>query len=326
MPYKLKNLYRHKFPRVKYKVSNWPEYNKSLKNRGSLTIWISEDAIKTWNPEIINKKKGGQIKYSDLAIETALTIRKVYNLKLRQTEGFLKSIIALLNINIQIPDYTTICKRAKLLKINIGNRRKGEPLHIIVDSTGVSVENQSEWYETKYGNRKRKMRTYRLLHIAIDERTGEIISCKLTTNKVSDHSQVPILLEKIDEDIASFTADGTYDKPDIYDFLKGYKLNTPYTVIIPPRKDCHLSKTIKTNPTIRDQNLLFIQRHGRMIWQKHFAYNKRSKVENTFFRYKVNLGEKLYSKIFESQEVESKIGCKIINKMTKMGMPISYRV
>ncbi len=215
MPYKLNNPYRHKFPIKKYKVSNWPEYNESLKKRGSLTLWLSEDAIKTWHPENINKKKGGQIKYSDIAIETGLTIKKVYSLKLRQTEGFLKSIVSLLNVDIDIPDYTTFSKRAKSLKINIRNRKSGEPLHIIIDSTGVSVTNQSEWYETKYSNRKRKMRTYRLLHIAIDESTGEIMSSELTTNRVSDHSQVPVLLEKVKEDIASLVADGTYDKPEV---------------------------------------------------------------------------------------------------------------
>ena len=327
MPYKLKDPYRHKFPKAKYRVSNWSEYNESLKNRGSLTIWISEDVITTWHPEIINRQRGGQLKYSDIAIETGLTIRKVYNLKLRQTEGFLKSIIELLKVDIDIPDYTTFCKRAKSLEINISNRKKGEPLHIIVDSTGVSIINQSEWYETKYSNRKRKMRTYRLLHIAIDEITGEIISSELTTNRESDHAQVPVLLGNIEEDIASFTADGTYDKPDVYNYLEEeYKLNNPDTVIIPPRKDLHFSKDIETNPTIRDQNLLYIKDHGRMNWQKHFGYNYRSKVENAIFRYKTILGDKLKSKLFENQEVEAKIGCKILNKMTEIGMPISYRV
>ncbi len=326
MPYKLNDPYRHKFPRKKYKVSNWAEYNKSLKNRGSIIIWLSEDAIKAWHPDNKIKKKGGQIKYSDIAIETGLTIRQIYNLKLRQVEGFLNSIITLLKVNIKIPDYTTLCKREKSLNINIGNIKKESPLHIIIDSSGVSVENQSEWYNTKFSNKNIKKRVYRLLHIAINEHTGKIISSKLTTNRESDHSQVPVLIDQIEEDIVSFKADGTYDKPDVYNYLNTHQLNNPYTVVIPPRKDCHYSKDVENNPTIRDQNLLFIKEHGRMAWQKNVGYNNRSKVENTFFRYKTILGEKLHSKILESQEVESKIGCKIINKMTEIGMPKSYLV
>ena len=119
MPNKIQDPYRHKFTRAKYKISNSRKYDQSLKNLGSLTVWFSEEAIAKWNNRVLKqRKRGGQAVYSDLAIETCVMLGLVYKQRLRQTEGFVESIIKLLCLKLKTPDYTTISRRTKKLKVS----------------------------------------------------------------------------------------------------------------------------------------------------------------------------------------------------------------
>ena len=322
MPYKYCDDRKHKFDKPSYKVTNWPEYDKALKNRGSLTIWFTEEAIEAWHPENLEKKKGGQLTYSDLAIETGITVRSVYSMGLRQTEGFLESISELMGLSLSIPDHTTLSRRSNALKLFKITRTPGEPVHILVDSTGLKISGSGEWQETKHGLQKRK--NWRKLHLAIDEATGDILASELTTNKKDDPSQIPVLLDQTDEEIESMTADGAYDTQDTYDILANHKTG-PIKGLMPPRKDAVLSEKASTSPTTRDKNILFIEEKGRLAWQKETGYNRRSLVETAMFRYKAIIGGILRSKKWENQKTEAKIGVGILNKMTKLGMPVSVR-
>ncbi len=166
MPNKHQDPYRHKFARAKYKISNSREYDQSLKNRGSLIIWFSEEAVAKWNnPVSVHKKRGGQAIYSDLAIETCVMLGLVYKQHLRQTEGFVESIIKLLNLELKTPDYTTISRRTKKLKVSRYRRANRDPVTLCIDSTGIKIYGEQEWQEEKYALKARK--SWRKLHIAV---------------------------------------------------------------------------------------------------------------------------------------------------------------
>ena len=167
---------QHKYTKKPYRLRNWPEYGRALRRRGDLTLWFSEEAIAAWHAPA-ESKPGGQRVYSDLAIKTALTVRSVYHLALRQTEGFLESPSVRLGLNLRIPDHTTLSRRAKCLSVQVVHRRSGEPLHILVDSTGLKVYVDSEW--RKHSSR----RLWRKLHLVVNAQTGDILASELTTNK-----------------------------------------------------------------------------------------------------------------------------------------------
>jgi len=198
MPYKLKDAIRHKFKKKNYNNRDWKAYEKGLRDSGDLTIWFSEDAIAAWNSPMPNKRKRGrQRKYSDLAIETAYTIGLVYKKRLCQTEGFMKSIVKLLKLDLCIPDHTTLSRRSKTVSLSkklSSPNKSNSPITIIVDSTGLKVVGEKEWMSHKHGTKQRKV--WRKLHLCIDE-AGEILSSTLTCHTVSNISQVEELIKEI---------------------------------------------------------------------------------------------------------------------------------
>ena len=130
---------RHPKYRKKYKIHNWRFYERSLIKRGDLTLWLSEDVIEAWNSDL-SRRMGRPKLYSDLAIETALTLRLLFKLPLRQTEGFLKSIFRLMNVGLNVPDHTTLSRRNSTLKTKlkrIGNTRGR--INLFIDSTGLVI-------------------------------------------------------------------------------------------------------------------------------------------------------------------------------------------
>ena len=126
----------------KYRVTNWKEYEQSLCNRGSLTLWISPSVIKSWKPHT-TKRRGEQQRFSDEAIETVLSLRLIFHLPLRQTEGFVNSIFQLMKLNLAVPDHTTLSRRGKTIRLKINCRLSPQkPLHLIVDSTGLGIHGE----------------------------------------------------------------------------------------------------------------------------------------------------------------------------------------
>ena len=132
MPYKFNESRRHKIPTAKYRVTNWPDYDAALVRRGALTVWFTDEAIAEWRAPATGRR-GGQPIYSAIAIETALTLRLVFHQPLRQTEGLLRSIAALLDIDIAIPDHTTLSRRGGGLTILPRSIGRDEPLHLLID-------------------------------------------------------------------------------------------------------------------------------------------------------------------------------------------------
>ncbi len=188
MPFKAKAACRRHIPKQQHKVTNWAAYDAALRQRGSLTVWFTEAAIAAWRAEP-RTTPGGQPSYSALAITTALTLRAVFRLALRQTEGLIGSIIRLLGLTLAVPDRTTLCRRAGTLKVPRPRpRRDGEPLHLLVDSTGLKLCGSGEWLLEKHGTKTR--RSWRKMHIGMDADTGRIVAAALTTNDADDGSQV----------------------------------------------------------------------------------------------------------------------------------------
>ena len=302
----------------KYKILNWSSYNESLKQRGSITLWFSSNAIESW--EYTGKRmRGGKLIYSDTAIKTCLIIRKIYGLKLRQTEGFMNSLVRLLNIECPIPDYSRLSRRAKTLKISLKKFKKGEHLDIVVDSTGLKVYGEGEWKVRKHGWSKH--RTWRKLHLGMNPDTHEIVAEILTDNGVDDGKVVDDLLKEVPANIKNFRGDGAYDKIKVRTLLTEMDVGQ----IIPPQHNAVINS--KSNPALktRDDSIKRIAEVGRAEWKKEIGYHKRSLGEVAMFRYKTILGDKLMSRKFENEVIEARIGCLILNEMTKLGMPISKK-
>jgi hypothetical protein len=210
LPFKLNQNRRHHIPRQTHKVTNWPAYDASLRRRGSLTVWFSAEAIEGWAAEP-RTTPGGQPWYSALAILTALTLRAVFRLAYRQAEGLLGSVVGLLGLALRVPDHTTLGRRAATLEVpqprpHAGGRGDAEPLHLLVDSTGLKLCGAGEWLAEKHGTRKR--RSWRKLHLGVDADTGRIVASALTGREVDDGAQAGPLLDQVTGALASFTGDG----------------------------------------------------------------------------------------------------------------------
>ena len=263
MPFKLNSKGRHHIPRQRHRVTNWRDYGAPLRNRGSLTIWFTEEAPAGWKAQP-RTTPGGQRDYSDLAIETALTLRAVFRLALRRSEGLIGSIMRMLNIDFPVPDHTTLSRRASGLPVHAHGRNGTGELHLIVDSTGLKLRGAGEWLLEKHGTAKR--RSWRKLHIGIDADSGEIVAFDLTDKDVDDALHVAPLSDQLAGAPASFMGDGAYDRACVLEGVLARNLNAKF--IVPPCKGAVTGPTAATSPTQRDQYVLAVDAHGRMNWQK----------------------------------------------------------
>jgi hypothetical protein len=320
MPYKANEPRRHKIPRARYKVENWAEYDAALIRRGSLTVWVTPEAIAAWTP-VPDGRRGRPQKYSDIAIETGLMLRLAFGRPWRQTEGLLTSVMGLLGLDLPVPDHTTFSRRSADLSVASALKRTDGPVTVVIDSTGLKVFGAGEWQQEKHGGKPR--RTWRKLHLAVDPDSSEILASELTTTDDGDASRVGPLLEQIPQEISAVLADGAYDGEPVYRTVTAHSPDA--AVIIPPRKTAVLSDTAKTAPTQRDRHLQLIAEKGRLGWQKAVGYGKRSLGEVSMMRYKALIGRGLRARTLSAQKTEAAAGCRVINVMTGFGMPVSRR-
>ena len=309
---------QYKYAKSPYRIRNWPEYEAGLRRRGDLTVWLSDDAINSWRAPI-SGRPGGQRIYANVAIEAALTIRMVLHLPLRQTEGFLRSLAEMLEVEIPIPDHTTLSRRVKTLgEIPFRAVTSNRPIHLLIDSTGLRIH---------VGKLRRppKNRAWRKLHLAVDANTGEVVASDLTSRRTHDCTQVPVLLEQLNGRVASVSADGAYDTEGVYDAAHAQGEGRAVTVLIPPGRDAQPSPRPSDALKERNRNIRSIRRLGRREWQKRSGYSKRSMVENTIYRYKTIIGGGMRSRTLAGQSVEVQLACRVLNTMTNLGMPDSYR-
>ncbi len=320
MPFKANADRRHRIPKQRHRVTNWADYEAGLRARGSLTIWFSDEAVEGWRAEA-RAGRGGQPRYSSLAIITALTLRAVFRLALRQTEGLIGSILALLGLDLPVPDHSTMSRRAETLEVP-RPRRGREPVHLLVDGTGLKLCGPGEWLEEKHGTKRR--RAWRKLHLATDADTGDIVASLLTDKDADDGSQVGPLLDRVDGPVASFTGDGAFDRDDVY--AEVATRHPDATVIVPPRSSAVPSAAAETDPTQRDLHLGCIAERGRMGWQRTSGYSWRALVEADNSRWKRVIGDGLRSRTDGRQETEVAIAANVLNRMLELGRPEYVRV
>ena len=214
LPFKLNQDRRRHIPRQKHRVINSAAYDVALRQRGSLTVWFTDEAIAGWRAAP-RTTSGGQPWYSPVAILTTLTVRAVFRLALRQTEGLIGSIVGLLGLELRVPDHSTLSRRAKTLEVpRLQPRRDGEPMHLLVDSTGLRLCGAGEWLLEKRGTKTR--RSWRKLHIGLDDGSGQIVAASLTAKEADDGAEVGPLLDQVTGMVASFTGDGGYDQDRVY--------------------------------------------------------------------------------------------------------------
>ena len=309
---------RHPNFKTPYRVKNWREYEQSLRARGDITLWISQDAIDAWRAPMTGKR-GAQPVYADIAIETALALRLLFHLPLRQTEGFLGSVLRLMGLSLPCPDHTTLSRRNATVTIQRRVERAPQGVvSVIVDSTGLKICGQGEWHAHKHGDKKR--RRWKKLHVGVDDEGCILASC-VTNGHEQDPSQAPELLSQIDGDTERFVADGIYDQQPVYDAVEDHSPGA--RVIIPPRKNAALSRTAATSPTQRDKHLAAIERDGVFAWKRTSGYYAQSHAENAFSRYKRTFGDHMRAKRDASQEREAAIACELLNRMRALGRPQS---
>ena len=310
---------QYKYAKSRYRVRNWAEYEAGLQKRGDLTVWISDAALDAWRAPP-SGKPGGQRTYADIAIEAALTIRMVFHLPLRQTEGLLRSLADLLKVDLPIPDHTTLSRRLqKLGEIQFPRLAADRPIHLLIDSTGLRIH-------VGHMRKPPRNRAWRKLHLAVDADTGEIVASDLTARQTHDCTQVRALLEQIADPVASLSADGAYDTKAVYEAAHERGKGRAVRVLIPPGRNAQLSPKLSAALQERNHNIRSIRELGRRAWHQRSGNSRRSMVENTVFRYKTIIGRSMRSRTFVGQRVEVRLACKILNTMTRLGMPDSYRV
>src|SRR5918993_1282550 len=304
----------------RYKVTNWQAYEAGLRQRGSLTIWFTEEAIAAWRAAP-RTTPGGQARYSDLAIETSLILRAVFHQPLRQTEGLVGSLLELMGLDLPVPDHTTLSRRARTLAVAPQARTAGGPVHLLVDSTGVKLSGPGEWLVEKHGTKRR--RAWRKLHLAVDAKTGTIVASTLTSKEVDDAAELGPLLDQVEEPLAAVIADGAYDQDRVYDDVAEHSAEA--AVVVPPRSTAVLSASAETDPTQRDRHIQAIAEQGRMGWQKTSGYNARAGAEGTMSRYKRIIGDTLRSHSRSAQEIETRIAVNVLNRILDFARPESVR-
>ena len=307
-----------KYVKQTHKITNWHTYDQALVKRGSLTFWFTDEAISKWTAPP-SGKAGGQLKYSNLAIETALVFRMVFHLPWRQTKGCLQSLVDIHGLSLEIPHHTTFSRRCRQLgKVAFHKPRNDRPIHILVDSTGVKVHS---------GNMRKppKNRAWRKLHLVVDANTGDVVACDLGSNRARDAARVPSLLKQIDNPLARVAADSAYDTKQVYAAIEGHREGCSPRVLIPPKKKAKL-RPKSVNSRERNRNIRSRKRLGLRTWHTQSGYSKRSLVETTMSRYKTIIGPMIRARTLQGQRVEARVGCQILNRMTCLGMPESHRV
>ncbi len=301
-------------PRYKteYRVRNWREYERGLRARGDVTVWFSEDAIANWISRSIGARGGPRL-YSDLAIETALTLRTVFALPLRQTEGFVGSLLHILGLaHLPVPDHSTLSRRAQSLDVSVQVTQGRGPIHLIVDSTGLQIAGEGPWAAAKHGTRG--TREWRKLHVGVDAR-GFVVAHCLTESRVDVARVVPELLSQRNDRIERFTADGAYDKTAVYDLLT----QRGAEVVVPPMKNARVSKSSAAGARGRNATVRAVRELGRREWKKQAGYHQQARVENTFYRYKRIIGGRLRSRNNEAQVTEVRLAVNVLNRMLELG-------
>ena len=301
----------HPTYKTKYRVANWAAYGRALVGRGDVTMWVSPEAIATWAPVGVGTR-GGQQKYSAVAIETALTLRLLFHLP----EGCLRSLFGMMGLDLAAPDHTTLSRRSQHLDLTRVRVPRGKGLHLIVDSTGLSIRGEGEWAAAKHGGHGR--RGWKTLHLRVD-RSGVIVAHALTEATADDATTASTLINAVDGGLTSVTGHAAYDTIAFYETAAARGA----TVVVPPTKTARVSRR-GPRSSAWDRTITKIKTIGRRRWKQEGGYHRQAGVENAVFRYKSIIGGSLRARSPGGRATEAVIACNILNQMTDVGRPESY--
>ncbi len=288
-------------------------------NRG-----VYEEAVSSWRNQGEPDGRGRPRIYTDSAIECALVVKAVFHLSLRATQGFLESVVRLLGIVLPVPNYTTMSRRQG----GLDTLRKIAPTkqarHVVIDTTGLKVFGAGEWYVRKHGTNRGRRRTWRKLHLGVDEETKEIVAVDLTTSNMHDSLHLPVMLDQVMGEVGQVSGDRAYDTWKCYQAI----LARGAIPTIPPRRNARLSSVKDPPPfkAVRDAVLCRIKSEGRYPWRTSSGATRQSLAENAVSRFKVLLGVQLMSRKLDTQQVEAVVKSRVLNRMAALGMPKSERV
>jgi hypothetical protein len=305
--------------KVSYKVYNWRQYNKGLCRRGSLSVWLSEEVLAHWlfaGP----RSRGGCVLYADAAIDLCLTLKALYHLSLRQTQGLLQSVFSLLGLALPLPNYSTLCRRAAHLKVPLKAPLKRGIAELVVDGTGLKLYGEGEWKVRCHGWCRH--RRWRRLQVALDAADQQIHAVQLHANSQTEGQVVEALMAQIHLPMQYFVGDGAYDKVGVCRYLCGRHMEP----LIPPQHNALRDAKHREFLAPRDSTIDLIEALGRKQWKVEVGYHVRSLAETCLFRYKTILGPKLSARRLDQQKTEVSIGCKILNQMLALAKPLSRKV
>ena len=317
---------------TQYRLRNWKQYNRSLTQRGSLTLWLDEEVVQAWRNPHRTGKRGASKTYSDLAVTCCLSFGLLFKLPLRQSCGLVASLLTLLGASLPCPHFSTLSRRRSSLPVDLGVEKVGSETgrYVALDSTGLKIYGEGEWKVKKHGVGKR--RTWRKLHLSVDVETGEILACEMTGGDAADGPLLETLVEsseRVGGKVDKVSADGAYDSWGIDEYLAGKRIEA----LIPPGKGSKIRQRKREGvvPLPRDERLRSIRRlgggdfeRGRRLWAKESGYSLRSLSETCMMRQKSVFGPSLRSREESGQRVECLLRCRLLNVLTRLGMPESY--
>ena len=309
---------------------NWSQYNQKLKQIARIDFFISEDAIKNWC-YTGTRKPGGKIIYSDHVIEMCLTIRERYKFAYRQAQGFIESVMQYIGIEVVTPDYSTMSRRCGKLKISLRSKllkfRSQEKLVVAVDATGLSLYSGREWNRIKHQSEKTGPLTkWRKLHLAIDVKSGEILSSAYSKATVNDGEVMPSLLAAIDAEIEAVCGDMAYDKINCRDAIRQRGARQ----LIPPSRNAREARDNRNMTKKReilkerDDAIKYIKHNkingdaalARASWKRKAGYHIRSLIEATMLQIKQHGSDRLTNRKEQNRIVQAQIKCKLVNIIT----------
>ena len=296
---------------TRYRTTNWSDYNAALRKRGSLSVWF--DPEMAWHAEK-SGKRGRPETFSDAAIQTCLTLQVLSGLPLRQTDGLLESLIQMAGLDWPVPDYSTLCRRQARIAVQVPYRTSGQPLNLLIDSTGIKFRGDGEWQARKHGPSRR--RQWRKVHIALDAGTGDVRAVEFTSSRQGDSPLLPDLLAQIPPDnaIGTVTADGAYDTRRCH----GAIIDRGADAIIPIRRKGRAWKEDCPAAAARNEILRATRRLGRTLWKTWTGYHVRSRVEAQMNCLKL-FGERIMSRDPDRQTAEIQIRIAIMNRFSALG-------
>ena len=303
---------------VRYRTTNWPEYNAALRRRGSLLVWVDREM--EWSAPK-RGRPGRPETFSDAAIQFCLAIKVLFGLALRQTIGMVGSLLKMAGLDWPVPDYSTLCRRQRTVTIQIPFRRGEGALNLLVDSTGVKMRGDGEWQVRKHGPSRR--RQWRKVHLAMDTATGDIRGVEFTSSQQGDSPVLPDLLAQIpaEQPIGTVTADGAYDTRTCHAAIAG----RGGTAIIPIRKNGRPWTDDGPAAQARNENLRATKHFGRAFWKRLTGYHARSRIEAQMRRLKA-FGERIASRDPNRQTAEIHTRIALMNRFSALGRAEITRV